>query len=62
MDEAVAEIMRKKTPAQRLAIAFDMWDFAHEMIQANLRREHPEWSADEVQAEAARRIGLGGNS
>ena len=20
-----------------------MWDFAHEMIQANLRREHPEW-------------------
>jgi hypothetical protein len=62
MDEATAEIMRQKTPAERLKIAFDMWDFAFDMIHANLRREHPDWSAEEVQRETARRIGSGGNS
>ncbi len=56
MEPMVVEIMRRKTPAERLAIAFGMWDFAAEMIQANLRREHPDWSVDQVQRETARRM------
>jgi len=62
MDDATAEIMRRKTPTERLKIAFDMWDFAFEMIRANVRRENPTWSPEEVQLETARRIGAGGNS
>jgi hypothetical protein len=56
MDPMVVEIMRKKTPTERLAIAFGMWDSAAEMIQANLRREHPDWSVNQVQRETARRM------
>ena len=56
MEPMVVEILRQKTPAERLAIAFGMWDFAAEMIQANLHREHPGWSAGQVQRETARRM------
>lgn len=62
MDDTQVEIIRKKSPAERLAIAFDMWDFAHGMIHANLQREYPTWTVEEVNRETARRIGLGGNS
>jgi len=43
-DDAMCEILRGKTEAQRLAIAFGMWTFAREMIRANLRQEHPDWT------------------
>jgi Rv0078B-related antitoxin len=56
IDPMVADILRKKSPAERLAMAFDMWDLALGMIRANLQREHPEWTAAELQREVARRI------
>ena len=56
MDPMVVEILRKKTPQQRLAIAFDMWESARVMIQSNLQREYPDWSAEQVQQEVARRM------
>lgn len=62
VDNQMAAILRQKTPAQRLQIAFGMWEFARNMIRANLRREHPEWSDEEVQRETARRLAAGGNS
>lgn len=56
MDPMVVEIMRKKTPLERLTIAFEMWDSARAMIQSNLRRQHPDWTEDQVQREIARRM------
>ena len=50
VDDAMAEILRRKTEAERLAIAFGMWDFAQQMIRANLRREHPEGPDENVGA------------
>ena len=52
----MVEVMRKKTSAERLAIAFDMWEFASEMIQANVQREHPDWPNEKVIQETASRI------
>jgi len=59
VDDNVAEILRKKSPAERLAIADGLWRFAREMIRANVAREHPEWSEAEVQRQVARRMSRG---
>ena len=59
LDDRMAAILRTKTPAERLAIAFGMWSFAREMIRLNTRRQHPEWSEAEVGQHVARRMSHG---
>jgi hypothetical protein len=59
VDDAMAAILRQKTGAERLAIAFRLWDFARDMIRANLRHEHPEWDEERINREAARRLSHG---
>ena len=59
LDDAMADILREKTGAERLAIAFGMWSSARSMLMVNLAREHPDWSAEEVQRETARRMSHG---
>lgn len=59
MDDTMAAIMRQKTPDQRLAIAFGMWDFAKAMIRSVLQAEHPDWTAEQINRETARRISHG---
>ena len=59
VDDAMAAILRQKTPAQRLAIAFGMWDFAKQMIRSVLRAEHPDWTPEQIKRETARRMSHG---
>jgi hypothetical protein len=59
VDDRVVEILRKKTPAERLAIADGLWTFASQAIGAIAAREHPEWSEEEVRREVARRMSHG---
>jgi Rv0078B-related antitoxin len=59
LDDRMAAILRTKTPAQRLAIAFDLWSFARMTIRRNLGRQHPEWSEAELVREVARRMSHG---
>ena len=59
IDDTTAEILRKKTPAQRLDMTFRMWDFARDLITNVLRQEHPEWSQQEVHRETVRRLSHG---
>jgi hypothetical protein len=59
MDDAVAAIMRRKTPGERLAIAFGMWRFVRDMIRANICRDHPDFSEDELKRAVARRMSCG---
>ena len=59
LDDAMADILRRKTPAERLAIANGMWRFARDMLRATLTREHPEWTEDEVNRMVARRLSHG---
>ena len=46
--------MSASTPQERLRIALDMADTGIELMRSRLRREHPEWSDDDVEAELHR--------
>jgi hypothetical protein len=59
LDDAMAEILRRKTPAERLAIANGMWRFARDMLRANLAREHPDWTDDVINCTVAKRLSHG---
>jgi hypothetical protein len=59
LDDKMAAILRNKSPAERLASAFSMWRFARDTIRRNVARQHPGWSAAEVDREVARRMSHG---
>jgi hypothetical protein len=59
LDDKMAEVLRQKTGAERLAIAFGLFSSARRMLISMLRSEHPDWNEDQVNAEAARRLSHG---
>ena len=59
MDDETAAIMRAKTPAEKIAMASDMWKSASEMVYYSLREAHPEWSETALRREVARRMSRG---
>ncbi len=56
VDDLVAEILRKKTPGERLRIGFEMWLSARRMLSAHIRHIHPEWSQRQTEMEVSRRF------
>jgi hypothetical protein len=56
LDPIVVESLRRMTPAERLARAFERWDFANEMMTSVIRQEHPQWSTVQIQREIFRRV------
>ena len=59
MDDAMADILRQKTEAERLRIAGRMWQSARAILRGAISTEHPEWSQLQVNREIARRISHG---
>ncbi len=59
IDEDMVEILRQKTPSERLEVAFSMWRFARDMVTAMLVQEHPDWSRERIEAEVALRMSHG---
>jgi hypothetical protein len=59
LNDAMAEILRRKTPGERLEIAFRLWKFAQGMVRESLRRDHPEWDEAEIQRQVAARMSHG---
>lgn len=59
LDPAMVEVLKAKTPAERLAIAHDMWAHARRLIENVLRTENPEWSLEMINREVSRRISHG---
>ncbi len=59
MDDAMAEVLRRKTGAERLQIASGMYSFARELVISSIRARHPEWNDDQVLREAAGRLSHG---
>lgn len=59
MDDAMADVLRAKSPAERLAIANGLWRSASRMIEAILRAERPDWTDDAIRREVARRMSYG---
>ena len=59
MDDRVADILRQQSDADRFARVDQMWCFARDMIRSNLRRDHPDWTDEEVDRMTARRLSHG---
>ena len=59
VDDAVAEILRRKTPAERVDMAMTANRLMRLRIEGHLRTIHPDWDAAAIQAEIARRMLLG---
>lgn len=59
VDDTMAEILRHKTPAERIRIGFALWTSARNMLMTHLKKTHPEWNDDRVGKEVARRLSRG---
>lgn len=59
VDDIVAEILKKKTPAERLKQAFGMWHSAKIQLTSYIKSLHPEWDEKQIQKEVARRLSHG---
>jgi hypothetical protein len=59
LDEAMAEVLRGKTPAERIAMVFDAERTMRLLLRANLLWQHPDWSAQQIADETARRFSHG---
>ena len=44
------EIVRRLTPAQKLAVMQELWQQAWDLKAAGLRAQHPDWTEQQVQA------------
>jgi len=56
VDDQVAAALKRKTPAERLAMVFEANRTMRALIAGHLHSTHPEWDEDQVQAEVARRM------
>lgn len=56
VDDDLAEILRQKSPAERIQMAADANDTARLLAAGGIRFAHPEWSDERVQQEVARRM------
>lgn len=59
MDDAMADVIRSKTGAERLEIASRMFASARRMLLSHLRAEHPDWETRRIQQETSRRLSHG---
>ena len=56
IDNVMAEIFRRKTPAERIRIGFNLWSSARRMLICHLGKLHPEWDRKRVEEEVAGRF------
>jgi hypothetical protein len=56
VDDEVARILRRKTPAQRLQLAFEANEMARQIVEGSIRSWHGDWSDAQVRHEVARRM------
>jgi len=56
LDDAVAEVLRRKRPQDRIGIGFKMWISARGMLMTHIRHTHPDWDEKAVEQEVARRL------
>jgi hypothetical protein len=61
VDPAMAAILRTKTPAEKIEMAAAAHRTARAILTARVQSHHPDWTADEVRAEVARRLLRGAN-
>ena len=56
VDDEMAQVLRSKTGAERIQIANGMFLSARQMMLSMLRAEHSDWTEQQGNEEAARRL------
>jgi len=59
VDRALAEVLRARTPTERIAMALDAGRTLRLVVEGSIRTRHPDWDDARVSAELARRMSLG---
>jgi hypothetical protein len=59
IDDAMAEVLKKKTPPERLMIAFQMCRSVRKQLIHYIRTTHPDWDEAVVQKEVIKRLSHG---
>jgi hypothetical protein len=59
LDEAIVAVLRRKTPAERVAMVFDANRTMRLRLEGHLRSRHPDWDDATVMQEIARRMSHG---
>ncbi|GAB4294733.1 MAG: hypothetical protein Kow0090_09540 [Myxococcota bacterium] len=59
IDDDMADVFKKKTPQERLAIAFGLWESAEKLLTNYLCAEHPGWDEERIRREGTRRLSHG---
>lgn len=55
----MVEVLRRKSPAERIRIGFNLRTSAYNMLMNHLKKTHPEWSIEEIRQEVVRRLSHG---
>lgn len=56
VDDAVAEVLRRKTPAERVAMIAGSQRTARLILKSAIRRRHSDWSDVQLDREVAARL------
>ena len=56
LDPTIIAMLKSKTPAERLAMAFASHRMVRQRLAGHFRTLHPEWTNDEIQEAIARRF------
>lgn len=59
IDDIQADILRRKSPDERLRLSCEMWEFAREVVTAAVRERHPDWDVQLQRREVVRRLSHG---
>jgi hypothetical protein len=59
VDESMAEVLRHKTPCERVAMALSASHTLRLLLEGRIRTRHPEWDDEHVAREITQRI-IGG--
>jgi hypothetical protein len=59
VDDAIADILRRKSGAEKIRMVAGGWPLLRAMHASLIRRDHPDWDEPRVQAETSRRMANG---
>jgi hypothetical protein len=56
LDDDMVEVLKRKTPVERVAMVLDANQTMRLMLQAHFRERHPKWDDDQIAVAVARRL------
>ena len=59
LDDAMADVLRRKSPGERMRLVGQAWRTARLWITAAVRSQHADWTEEQIQGEARRRLSGG---